>query len=160
MPTHQTIVIAACFAGALAVTLVLAAFLTPRSWWRRANARALVVLAGGTALFGCLFVLAAGAWPPKPAPVPVAALAMPLPVSVAVPAPRLPVHDYRVFDDLNLRAASGTGATRIAVVPGGATVTTTGRIDGDWWEVTARVDGRMVTGWASSLWLRRSDELR
>jgi len=160
MPTHQTVVIAACFAGALAVTLVLAAFLTPRSWWRRANARALAVLAGGTALFGCLFVLAAGAWPPKPPPVPVAALAMPLPVSVAVPAPRLPVHDYRVFDDLNLRAASGTGAARIAIVPGGATVTTTGRIDGDWWEVTAPVDGRMVTGWASSLWLRRGDERR
>jgi hypothetical protein len=160
MPTHQTIVIAACFGGALAVTLVLAAFLTPRSWWRRANARALAILAGGTALFGCLFVLAAGAWPPKPAPVPVAALAMPLPVSVAVPAPRLAVHDYRVFDDLNLRAASGTGAARIAVVPGGATVTSTGRIDGDWWEVTARIDGRMVTGWASSLWLRRGDERR
>lgn len=165
MPTHPIVVIAACFAGALAVTLVLAAFLTPRSWWRRANARALAVLAGGTALFGCLFVLAAGAWPLKPVPVPVpvpvlepVALAMPLPVSVAVPAPRLAVHDYRVFDDLNLRAASGTGAARIAVVPGGATVTTTGRIDGDWWEVTVRVDGRMVTGWASSLWLRRGDE--
>jgi hypothetical protein len=158
MATPQIVVVAACFAGALAVTLVLAAFLTPRSWWRRANTRALAVLAGGTALFGCLFVLAAGAWPPKPAMA--AAVAMPLPVHVAMPAPRLPVHDYRVFDDLNLRAASGTGAARMAVVPGGATVTTTGRIDGDWWEVTARVDGRMVTGWASSLWLRRGDEFR
>jgi hypothetical protein len=159
MPAHHIAVIAACFAGALVVTLVLAACLTPRSWWRRANARALAVLAGGTALFGCLFVLAAGAWPPRPVPAP-AALAMLPPVHVAVPAPRLPVQDYRVFDDLNLRAASGTGAARIAVVPGGATVTTTGRIDGDWWEVTARVDDHVVTGWASSLWLRRGDELK
>jgi hypothetical protein len=161
MPAHQIVVIAACLAGALVVTLVLAAFLTPRSWWRRANARALAVLAGGTALFGCLFVLAAGAWPHRPPADPVAlAMPLPLPLAVQVPAPaaRLPVHDYRVFDDLNLRAASGTGAPRIAVVPDGATVTTTGRVDGDWWEVTARVNGRLVTGWASSLWLRRGDE--
>ena len=157
MPAHHIAVIAACCAGALVVTLVLAAFLTPRNWWRRANVRALAVLAGGTALFGCLFVLAAGAWPPAPVQA-AAALAMPPPVHVAVPTPRLPVNDYRVFDDLNLRAASGTGAARIAVVPGGATVTTTGRIDGDWWEVTARVNDHVVTGWASSLWLRRGDE--
>lgn len=159
MPAHHIAVIAACCASALIVTLVLAAFLTPRSWWRRANVRALAVLAGGTALFGCLFVLAAGAWPPTPVQA-AAALVMPPPVHVAVPAPRLPAQVYRVFDDLNLRAASGTGAARIAVVPGGATVTTTGRIDGDWWEVTARVDDHVVTGWASSLWLRRGDELK
>ena len=141
-------IIAACLAAALLLTLVLAAFLTPRHWWRRANARALVVLAGGTALFGALFMLGAGVWPRHAAP---AAFAAPLPAH-AVP------RDYRVHDDLNLRAAAGTGAARIAVVTKGAVVRTTGRADGDWCEVTASVNGRPVTGWASSLWLRRGDE--
>jgi hypothetical protein len=136
--------LAACLAAGLIVTLVVAAFLTPRHWWRRANAGALAVLVVGTALFGGLFALGAGALMTKPAPVAVAAMPV--------------IHTYRVFDDLNLRAASGTGAARIAVVPGGTTVTTTGRRDGDWWEVEARVNGRDVTGWASSLWLRRDDE--
>lgn len=140
--------IAACLAAALVLTLVLAAFLTPRHWWRRANARALAVLVGGTALFGALFMLAAGVWPRPAAPV---AFAAPL------PAPAVP-RDYRVHDDLNLRAAAGTGAARIAVVTRGTVVTTTGRFEGDWCEVTASVNGRPVTGWASSLWLRRGDE--
>jgi hypothetical protein len=144
--------VAACAGAALVLTLVLAAFLTPRHWWRRANARALAVLAVGTALFTALFLLGAQSWLPKPPP-------MPLPLALAAPLPTA-IHTYRVFDDLNLRAASGTGAARIAVVPGGTLVTTTGRIDGDWWEVTASVDGRAVTGWASSLWLRRDDERR
>jgi hypothetical protein len=143
-------IIAACVAAALVLTLVLAAFLTPRHWWRRANARALAVLVGGTALFGALFMLAAGVGPRPVTPVAPVALA-------ALPAHALP-RDYRVHDDLNLRAAAGTGAARIAVVTKGTIVTTTGRVDGDWCEITARVDGRPVTGWASSLWLRRGDE--
>ena len=143
----------ACGAAALVLTLVLAAFLTPRHWWRRANARALAVLAGGTALFGYLFMLGASTWFPPPAPL--ALVASITPASIVAP-----IHTYRVFDDLNVRAASGTGAARIAVVPAGANVTTTGRRDGDWWEVTATVDGRPVTGWASSLWLRRADEVQ
>jgi uncharacterized protein YraI len=59
---------------------------------------------------------------------------------------------------LNLRAASGTGARRIGVVPAGATVTTTGARDGDWWQVSAMVGGKEANGWVSSLWLRRADE--
>jgi hypothetical protein len=143
-------VMAACIAAALALTLVLAAFSTPRHWWRRANARALAVLVGGTALFAVVFMLGASAWFPGPI-TPMAVLAAP---------PGVVRHTYRVFDDLNLRAASGTGAARIAVVPAGTAVTTTGRTAGDWWEVTARVGGQDVTGWASSLWLRRGDETR
>ncbi|WP_332876342.1 SH3 domain-containing protein [Massilia sp. S19_KUP03_FR1] len=139
---------AACLAGALILTLILAAFLTPRHWWRRANARALAVLVGGTALFGALFMLAAGVWP-RPA-TPVALTALPQVV--------VPTRAYRVFDNLNLRVASGTGAARIAVVTKGTVVTTTGRVEGDWCEVTASVNGRSTTGWASSLWLRRGDE--
>ena len=38
--------------GALAATLVLAAWCTPRAWWRRPNLRALAVVAGGTLGFG------------------------------------------------------------------------------------------------------------
>ena len=138
--------LAACVAAALLLTLVLASFLTPRSWWRRANARALAVLVVGTALFSTLFMLVL----PRPVPVMAALVAKTPP----------PVQTYRVHDDLNLRAASGTGAARIAVVPGGSLVTTTGRREGDWWEVSATVDQRPVTGWASSLWLRRDDESR
>jgi hypothetical protein len=37
-------------------------------------------------------------------------------------------------------------------------VTATGTAEGDWWRVRARVDGRELEGWASSLWLRRADE--
>ena len=40
----------------------------------------------------------------------------------------------------------------------GTVVSATGATDGDWWRVRARVDGRDVDGWASSLWLRRTDE--
>jgi hypothetical protein len=65
---------------------------------------------------------------------------------------------YRVVDDLNLRAATATGAPRLAVLPAGTLVTRTGSADGDWWRVRARVKGRVVEGWASSLWLRRVDE--
>lgn len=152
---HPGWLLAVCSAAGLLVTLVLAAFLTPRHWWRRANVRALTVLVVGTAAFGWLFLLGAGGLMPppvRPAPAPVAAL---MPMNPA----RVPLIDhYRVFDALNLRAAGGTAAARIAVVPAGAVVTTTGRRDGDWWEVSARVDGRTVTGWASSLWLRRADE--
>ncbi|MDQ2821360.1 MAG: SH3 domain-containing protein [Pseudomonadota bacterium] len=158
---HPGWLLAACGAAGLIVTLVLAAFLTPRHWWRRANVRALTVLVAGTAAFGWLFLLGAGALMPRPvrsASAPVAAL-MPMPMPMPVSMARVPViQHYRVFDDLNLRAASGTAAARIAIVPAGAVVATTGRRDGDWWEVSARVDGRTVTGWASSLWLRRADE--
>ncbi len=67
---------------------------------------------------------------------------------------------YRVHEDLNLRAAKGTGARRIAVVPAGSVVTATGHGDGDWWQVSTRVGGKEVRGWSSSLWLRRADEAR
>jgi len=149
-PSLPAWLLGACIAAALVLTLVLAAFLTPRRWWRRANARALAVLVMGTALFSYLFMLGAGA---RLKPAVVRAI---LPVASSQP---FPVRTYRVFDALNLRAASGTGAARVAVVPVGSQVTTTGRRDGDWWEVTATVDQRTVTGWASSLWLRRDEEM-
>ncbi|SDD13516.1 SH3 domain-containing protein [Massilia sp. PDC64] len=131
------------WAGALATTLVLAAWCTPRAWWRRPNLRALAVVAGGTLGFGLLF---ASLLPVTPAPVPVAP-------AVAGPAAGA---RYRVVDDLNLRADHGVRATRVRVLPAGTIVSTTGATDGDWWRV--RVEGSDVEGWASSLWLRRTDE--
>ncbi len=122
----------AAFGFGLVVTLALAAWLTPARWWRQLNARALAIVGVGTWGIGTM----------------VLALAQP---------PASPVA-FRVYEDLNLRAAKGTDSARIAVVPAGSVVTTTGAHDGDWWQVSARVDGKEVRGWSSSLWLRRRDE--
>jgi hypothetical protein len=143
------------FSIGLMVTLALAAFLTPRRWWRRPNVRALAVLAAGTWGIGSLLLWLA------PAPAMAAMAATPATEGIAAihPAALTAGRTYHVFADLNLRAASGTSARRVAVVPPGALVTATGARDGDWWEVSAKAGGQRVTGWVSSLWLRRSDEL-
>jgi hypothetical protein len=134
----------ACGAAALLLTLALAARCTPRAWWHRPNARALSVLVLGTGLIGG----ALWAWLAPPQAAPAAA-------TLALPAAG---HSYRVADALNLRAARGTGARRVLVLPAGSTVQATGQRDGDWWQVTANADGQRFEGWASSLWLRRADE--
>lgn len=158
----------AAWAAALALTLLLAARLTPRGWWRRPNLRALAVLAGGTCAFGMLFsalLLAALVAPP------VSALASQPPYQPPPSQPPLsqpathagwpaPGGRYLVIDDLNLRDGNGVRAQRVAVLRAGSAVVATGSIDGDWWQVRARVDGRAREGWASSLWLRRADEGR
>ena len=133
------------YGAALLLTLCLAAWLTPRSWWRRANARALTVLAGGTLLIGTLLQ---------------AVLAPPQAASTQEARGPLPVagQRYRAWDNLNLRSNIGVGSHRLAVLPAGTQVTASGRHQGDWWEVSALVDGRRQDGWASSLWLRRADE--
>jgi len=147
MPAILTLL--ACCGAALLLTLALSAWLTPRAWWRRANARALAVLVAGTGAFGtALWWWAA---PAGTAPQPE--------VAVHQEAP-LPGRSYRVADALNLRSAVGVGAARVAVLPAGSVVTATGSQDGDWWRVTAQVEGAAVEGWASSLWLRRADERR
>jgi hypothetical protein len=129
---------------------MLAACCTPRAWWRRPNARALSVLVLGTGLIGG----ALWAWLAPRAPLSASA---PVRAALAVPAAG---HSYRVADALNLRAAHGVGAQRVLVLPPGSIVQATGQRDGDWWQVTARADGRRFEGWASSLWLRRADEVR
>jgi hypothetical protein len=149
MVSETTWMIGAFVAG-LALTLVLAAFLTPGSWWRRPNLRALAILAAGTWGIGSLLLWLA----PAPA---MAATATEGVAAIRLASP-LAGRSYQVFRDLNLRAASGTGARRIGVVPAGATVTTTGARDGDWWQVSAMVGGKEANGWVSSLWLRRADE--
>lgn len=139
------------YGAALLITLCLAAWLTPGTWWRRANARALAVLAGGTVLIGALLH---AAFAPPEAGTPAPALAAPF---LAGPLP-VAGQRYRAWDHLNLRANVGVGARRLAVLPRGTQVTASGRHRGDWWEVSAVVDGRRQDGWASSLWLRRADE--
>jgi hypothetical protein len=145
----------AAFAIGLAATLVLAAFLTPRSWWQRPNLRALAVLAAGTWGIGSLLLWLA------PAPAMAAMAVTPATAGIAAihPAAATAGRSYHVFEHLNLRVSSGTGTRRVAIVPAGAEVTATGEREGDWWQVTASVGGRKVTGWVSSLWLRRADEL-
>ena len=152
----QALTALACFGAALVLTLVAAACLTPRLWWKRANARALGVLVAGTGAIGCaLWWLAAPASAQADA-APAASLAGD-PLHVDMP---LPGRSYRVADALNLRAAGGVGAPRVGVLPAGAVVTATGVQDGDWWQVEADIDGVTREGWASSLWLRRADEAR
>lgn len=147
----------AAFGAALVVTLVLAAYLTPANWWRQLNLRALSVVAIGTWGIGsALLWLAQGVSPAmasSPA-VPATLGVAPIAASSAQEAATI----FRVRDDLNIRAGKGTGARRIAVAPAGTELATTGVRDGDWWQVTATVNGREVNGWASSLWLRRADE--
>ena len=149
--THVSTYIGA-FGAALVLTLCACAWLTPRAWWRRPNARALGVLAAGTAAGGALLLALFGM--PGALPPPVQLAGAPLPAN-DVPVAGAP---YRVRDALNLRVAGGIGAERLLVVPGGARVIATGRRDGDWWQVRATLDGKNVEGWASSLWLRRADE--
>jgi hypothetical protein len=145
--------LAAAYGLGLVLTLVLAAWLTPRRWWRRPTAGTLALAGGGTLAFGALFALLFSTLLPAAAP-PVAAAA---PLALAAPQ-STPATRYRVVDDLNLRAAKATGAPRLAVLPAGTLVTPTGAFEGDWWQVRARIKGEDVEGWASSLWLRRIDE--
>jgi hypothetical protein len=154
---------AAAYLAALALTLVLASWLTPRHWWRRPTLRGGAVLAAGTLAFGTLLLalagqpqaaLAAAATPLDPAAPPAAAEA-----TVSTPAPE-PGASYRVTEELNLRATRGVHAARLAVLPAGSRVVASGAVDGDWWQVRARVGGRELVGWTSSLWLRRRDEAR
>lgn len=155
--------------AALAATLVLAAWCTPRAWWRRPNLRALAVLAGGTLGFGLLFTRLLPAAPAvaDPRAAAIADAALPpgtrhtaLTSAAAAPGAPAPGTRWRVIDDLNLRADRGVRGARLRVLAAGTIVHTTGATDGDWWRVQARVDGRVVEGWASSLWLRRADEGR
>lgn len=141
----------ACFGAALVLTLVAAAWMTPRLWWKRANARALAVLVLGTGAIGSALWWWADPLPAHAEGAPALALHMEAP---------LPGRSYRVADALNLRAAGGVGSQRVSVLPAGAIVTATGEQDGDWWRVRFEADGEAREGWASSLWLRRADEGR
>jgi hypothetical protein len=124
----------AAVAAAFVATLVLAGLLTPKSWWRRLTAGNVALVVGMTWLLSSAFLMLA--------------------------PPAVKASSYRVADTLNLRSNAGTSSTRVAVVPAGALIHATGKRHGDWWELKALVDGKQVTGWSNSLWLRRTDEAR
>jgi hypothetical protein len=158
---HAWPIALAAYAAALALTLVLAARLTPRHWWRRPTLRGGAVLVFGTLVFGTLYLALAGRPQPALAALGTQPLAAPLPAATLPPALKktpAPGARYRVAAELNLRSGSGVHAARVAVLPPGSRVIASGAVDGDWWQVRARVDGRLQSGWTSSLWLRRSDE--
>jgi hypothetical protein len=73
--------------------------------------------------------------------------------SAPAPAPTLGTR-YRVHQALNLRQHAGTNSERVTTLRRGDSVHPTGRSDGDWWQVEARIDGQTSIGWVSSLWLR------
>ena len=152
----------AAFVAGLIITLFLAAYLTPRSWWRRPNARALLIMVVGAWGFGSLILYAThgpaaatniASTPPAPAPIINAA-------ANAAPANDAPTagQAFHVHRDLNLRAAPGVHSARVTTVQAGALVTPTGVHDGDWWQIKTIINGRETSGWASSLWLRRRGE--
>lgn len=150
---HLSYLAIGAVATGLLVTLMLAAWLTPAHWWRQLNARAIAVVGLGTWGIASLILWLAQASAPAMAATPAAGGIAPLSANLGDAG-----HSYRVHEDLNLRAAKGTASRRIAIVPAGTVVTTTGVRDGDWWQLSARVDGKAVEGWSSSLWLRRTTE--
>ena len=137
----------AAYAAGLIVTLVLASFLTPARWWRHANARAAAILVAVTCGIASLLLWLAQA------PQPAQAAAMPAALAAAPKGGQ-----YKTYRSLNVRSSTGTGAEKVAVLPAGALVTATGVRRGDWWQVSTSAEGKPVSGWASSLWLRRADE--
>lgn len=165
---------ACAFLAGLAVTLVLASWLTPRAWWRRPTARNLFIVGAGTWAFGSLILHFASTPLPQMAqaglpsrfspqaatftPTSTAASAAPAATPAAMTIASAPQRSYRVHRDLNLRAAASVEAPRLALVPAGASVTPTGVRSGDWWQVRTLADGKPNTGWVSSLWLRRAAE--
>jgi len=150
----------AAYGAGLAMTLVLASYLTPRSWWRRPTLRNLAIVGAGTWALGALLLhalltpVSASSTLAQAAPVKLQAAAAP-PLLAAAPAAG---ESFRVHRDLNLRVDASTSAERLVTVPAGSLVTPTGERRGDWWQVRAHADGKEQTGWASSLWLRRKYE--
>jgi hypothetical protein len=81
-----------------------------------------------------------------------------MPAAIEPAPPLLAGLPFQVHRDLNLRAAAGVHAARLAIVPAGAMGTPTGARNGDWWQIRTGASSQETTGWVSSLWLRRSGE--
>ncbi|KQV87888.1 hypothetical protein ASD15_27970 [Massilia sp. Root351] len=170
---------AAAWLAGLAITLVLASWLTPRAWWRRPTVRNLCIAGLGAWACGSLILHVARAPLPQLAQSGLPTAFAPASAAAAAETPTAgraggagstagpsraagsrstALHPFRVHRDLNLRAAASVDAPRLALVPAGASVVPTGVRSGDWWEVRAVADGAASTGWVSSLWLRRTAE--
>lgn len=140
----------AAYAGGLATTLILARYLTPARWWRRPTLRNLAIVSLGTWATGALLLGAIGGQG--------AAQAASAGASTGAASATPTAHPFRTHRALNLRQAARTSAQRLATIPAGTLVAPTGLRDGDWWQIRADIDGETLTGWASSLWLRRQGE--
>lgn len=150
----------------LIITLVLAAWCTPRHWWRRPTAGNAALLAGGTwagssLLLAVLAAVGSGVPPRHPTPVTSTSASVitsptSLPSNFSCTSPPGPLVKFRVHRDLNFRTGPGTDTPWLAVLPAGSNLQTTGQRCGDWWQVRATLAGRDKTGWVSSLWLRRA----
>ncbi|MES2298452.1 MAG: SH3 domain-containing protein [Pseudomonadota bacterium] len=150
MPTLSPLMFGA-YGAALVATLTLAAAFTPAQWWTRPNARALAIVLIGTGGIGSLIV--ALAQPPA------AATALAARAGATERGAPVAGRSYRAYQELNLRGAASIGAARLARVAQGGAVVATGAREGDWWQVTVQLGARTQTGWASSLWLRRAEEM-
>lgn len=150
---------ALCYGAGLALTLALAARLTPAAWWRRPTVRGIAIVTGGTWLCGSVLALAAGSAMPATSATSATSV---VPTALASTAPRQAadssIAPFRVYRSLNLRAGPDVASTRVAVLPAGAQLTPTGRRHGDWWQVRTDDGARQQTGWVSSLWLRQLAE--
>ncbi|MES2350738.1 MAG: SH3 domain-containing protein, partial [Pseudomonadota bacterium] len=115
------------FAAGLVITLFLAAYLTPRQWWRRPNARALLIMVAGAWAFGSLILYAAhgrqtendvavAATPDRNAEARAITAAMAARDAAArvAPSSSRPIAgiSFAVHRDLNLRAAAGVHSAR------------------------------------------------
>lgn len=162
----------AIYLAALAATLVLAAYCTPRNWWRRLNLRALAITLGGTLLLAHLFMqwlIPAQARADTTSNAAIASASRG-PISStaatsnaqadrqALDGAGISTQPFSVHRDLNMRRAAGVDAARMLTIPAGALVTPTGIREGDWWQISACLHSKCNTGWVSSLWLRRHDE--
>jgi len=76
--------------------------------------------------------------------------------AVAATPATAPSGSYRVFHRLNLREGPGIDSPRSAVLHVGESVTYDGAAQGDWWRIRTTTG---ATGWASSIWLRRPEEV-
>ena len=59
---------------------------------------------------------------------------------------------------MDLRGQAESDWQTVVAQQAQSSVYLTGVRDGDWWQLSARVDGKDVEGWSSSLWLRRTTE--
>ncbi len=66
-----------------------------------------------------------------------------------------PSGTYRVYHRLNVRQAAGVQSPWIATLNRGEAVQFDGATQGDWWRIRTQAGN----GWASSLWLRRPQEM-
>lgn len=171
------------FLFGLATTLLLAASLTPRRWWRQPTALGLAGLFAATWLIGAASLACVNwlGWPQRLLYAdilslqrghdavawkevdgvrgfermfaPFLAQGLGQPATMASASTTAASRQFSVRQALNMREHAGIDGKRLSTLGVGDIVTTTGLRLGDWWQVQTSVDGRRRMGWVSSLWL-------